>query len=251
MARVIRRGSIVVALAALGIIVAAGREAKAITGGSSLAISQGGIVVVGGGGNGGDPAYTYQFELVLNGTLDAPPPSTSFTVDGLVGVYPFASQGTGTLLFPNPPGQSWSYSFSNIQPPTTNPNNYPNSATSYYTSDVTWTYNGPTSISSPLGPEGFLPQTLGIFEINTATNLPDGYPPTVLPSNINYSYSLNGGPVQPGGNSGAGSVGLQQGGIQSVPEPSTALAPLMVFLGLPLVLWLKRRRGVPRGQQAG
>ena len=67
MMRVSGRGSMVAAVAALGFIVAGGRDAKA----ELLTVSKGGIVVVGGGGNGTDPAYTYQFDLGLTGTLNA------------------------------------------------------------------------------------------------------------------------------------------------------------------------------------
>ena len=221
-----RRVSIVVAMSGLAILTAVGRDAKA----DALKISKGGIVVVGGSGNGTDPAYTYQFEGDLQGKLNAfslfSTPS-SITVDHLVGVYPLDLTGTA------PAG--WIYSIQVTGVPTfSNP---------YFTSNVTWTYVGLNSITAP-------PNTtldLGLFTITTESNLPGGYAPGILPTTITYNYSIDGGGGSQGG-SGTSTVSLQQGGINVlsvvVPEPSTAIAPLTVILGLPLVILLKRRRAM-------
>jgi len=221
MARVNSRVSIVAALAAVGIIVCGGRDARAEL---SLAVSKGGIIQLGGGGNGTDPPYTYQFEVDYTGTLTAWPP-TSFTVDNLVGVYPLDLTGSG------PSG--WIYYIT----PESGPSwNYP-----YFTSDVTWTYIGKTMTSSGNGTGS---TDAGIFQITTESNLPGNYAPGVLPTSINYSLSIDGGSSMPS----SSPVDLIQGGIPSVPEPSTLIAPLVVLLGLPVVRLLKRR--VARGQQA-
>ena len=66
-------------------MVAGGREAKAGLSVSSLNITSG-IVVVSGGGTGTDPQYTYEFTVVLDGTIDGSHPATSLTVDNLVGL---------------------------------------------------------------------------------------------------------------------------------------------------------------------
>jgi len=216
MARLNGRVATVAALAAFGMIVGVGGVAKGEL--SALALSKGGIVQVGGGGNGTDPPYTYQFEADLTGTLTSWP-TTSFTVKDLVGVYLFDPSGTG------PSG--WSYSIT------------PEGILDYKyaVSDVTWTYLGPT-ITSPNNGSGTL--DLGVFQITTQPNLPGGYP-SILPTTINYNYSLDGGSSS-GGSSGQSTVSLTPGGIQAVPEPSTLIAPLVVLLGLPVVRFLKRRR---------
>ena len=230
MPRVNRCTLFAAALAALGIIVGGGREAKAEL--SKLAVSRGGIVVVAGSGSGTDPAYTFQFDAGLTGTLNAYSPfshtsPTSITVDNLVGVYPFDTTGTG------PPG--WLYSIQVV--------GLPNFFYPYFTSDVTWTYLGTNSVSAPANST----LDLGIFSITTASNLPGNYGRGVLPTTISYSYSIDGGGSQ--GGSGTGAVSLQQGGIQAVPEPSTLIAPVMAVLGLGVVRLLKRRK--LRGLQTG
>jgi hypothetical protein len=220
MTRVNRAGSIVVALVALGIIVMGGREVKASVGISDISMSQAGIIQVGGGGNGSDPAYTYEFNVNLTGTIE--PFSflnplgtlTSFTVDGLVGVYPFDPTGT------EPTGWSYIITVAGL----------PHAGFPYFTSNVTWFYTGSTAIGPDNG------QSVGIFEITTAGNLPAGYPPSVIPPTISYSSSLDGG--SPNG----GIVPLVE-----LPEPSTAIAPLMVLLGL----LVKRKLRVLRGRKAG
>ncbi len=218
MARIDRHVSIVAALIALGGVVGGGREARAEL---SLGLTKGGIVQVGGGGAGTDPPYTYQFEADYTGKLTAWP-STSFTVDNLVGVYPLDLTGTG------PSG--WIYSITPVSGPSWN---YP-----YFTSDVTWTYIGLPMLSSGNGTGS---TDLGIFQITTQSNFAGGYP-AVLPTSVDYSLSINGGPSTPGGSP----VELIEGGITAAPEPSTLIAPLMVLLSLPVFRLLKRR--IPRGQ---
>jgi hypothetical protein len=68
MARRNRRGTIVMALAVFGVVLAGGREAAA-----DLLVSRG-IVTVGGGGQAPDPLYTYEFSVTLTGTIDANSP---------------------------------------------------------------------------------------------------------------------------------------------------------------------------------
>ena len=159
------------------------------------------------------------FEADYTGKLTAWP-TTSFTVDNLVGVYPLDLTGTG------PSG--WIYSITPVSGPSWN---YP-----YFTSDVTWTYIGLPMLSSGNGTGS---TDLGIFQITTQSNFAGGYP-AVLPTSVDYSLSINGGPSTPGGSP----VELIEGGITAAPEPSTLIAPLMVLLSLPVFRLLKRR--IPR-----
>ena len=145
MVRMSRRGSIVAALAAFGILVTGGRDAKA--GLSSLTVAKGGVVVVGGSGNGSDPAYTYQFDVQYTGTLTA---GTYFTVNNLVGV------GVANVL-------------SATESPGWVPLVIPTGVLDfiYPVSKVSWTYLGPT-LTDPTSS----PVDLGLFTITTVSYLP-------------------------------------------------------------------------------
>jgi hypothetical protein len=238
MARENRCGSIIAALGMLTSIFAAGHEANAA--GSSLNVSKGGIAVVGGGGAGTDPAYTYQFDVQLTGTLNAYSifsPPTTITFDNLVGVYPLISLFGANLTGTEPNG--WAYSINVVDNPTFQ--------APWYTSDVTWTYYGP-KITAPAGG-----QDLGVFAISTSDNMPAHFAPGVIPTSIPYGFSIDGGSGTTGGNSGSNleTPQLQQGGIGAVaPEPSTLIAPLLVMLGLPLVKLAKRHRATRSPQAA-
>jgi hypothetical protein len=224
MVQINTRRLIAATLAALGIFIAGGREARAGISLASPAISiKGTIVVVGGGGNGTDPIYTYEFDAVLNAslTVDANPPPfyhgpvTSFTVDNLVGIPSTLTSSSSGVV-----GGSWAPYIT-----ATNPDG---------TTDVTWYYSGP-QITNPSSTSG---EDLGTFGINTINYANPSL--SLLPNSVPYSYSLNGGPDTDGP-----SITLQGGGLTTdaiaVPEPSTAIAPLIVLLALPLVMLVKRR----------
>jgi hypothetical protein len=225
MARRNRSGTIVTALAVLGIILAGGREAAA-----DLLVS-GGIVRVGGVGQGPDPQYTYQFQVGLTGTIDAnsflafnPAVATSFTIDNLAGISPFTGPAPFTSTTSTdqvPGGAAWVPALS------------PGSITG--TTDVTWTYLGP-QLSSTTGP-----LLLGTFTLDS------DYALTVTPTlNTTYVTSLDGAPPIAGNPLTFAPEGI--GALAFVPEPPTAIAPLIVLLGLPFVMLLKRRarRGSPQ-----
>ena len=209
------------ALAAAGLMLVGAREAAA----DQLHVAKGGIIQVGGGGSGTDPAYTDQFDVTLNGTIKgllSGGPPTSITFDNVIGVYP--------LDLANSAPSGWVYS--SVATGLSNSQFGP-----VFTSNVTWTYYGLFNINST----GSTPLDLGVFSVTTESNLPGGYP-AALTQGVNYAYSIDGASSVSGGSSGA----LQVGGIgalsvQSVPEPSTAIAPLMVLLGVPVVMLVKRR----------
>ncbi len=231
MARRNKAASIVAVVAVLAAWLGAGREARAV-------ITVGSITVGGGVVQNGDPAYTYQIEVLLTGTI-TPGYTTSFTFGPLVGVD--SNSPTSVLMEYMAPGVSWS------TPPTITsdytapsyPPNPANSALSYNQSSVTWNYTGSSSITSPDG--GTMPLLLGIFQVTTdpaySNYLPTGYP-SFLTSGVTFSWLLNGGSPVPG--SGSGTLNLQPGGVLA-PEPSTAVAPLFVIAMLPVV-WLVKQR---------
>ncbi|HKI18550.1 MAG TPA: hypothetical protein VKA15_11750 [Isosphaeraceae bacterium] len=237
MARRINAGSMVAALALLGTLLGAEHEARA---GSSV----GGSLTVGGGViQHGDPAYTYQLEVFLTGTI-SPLYSTSFTLGPLVGVDSNSASSASILNQYMAPGVRWS------TPPTITsdytapsyPSNPPDSALSYNQSGVTWTYTGTSFITSPVD----TPLLLGIFQITTdpaySYYLPTGYP-SFLTTGVSFSWITNGGSNVAG--TANGSLTLQQGGVL-VPEPSTMIAPLCVIALLPVVWFVNRRvRRVP------
>ena len=241
MARKNRCGSIIAALGMFASILAVGHEAQAA--GSKLTVSKGGIVVVGGGGAGTDPPYTYQFDVSLTGTLNKYSvftTPTSITFQNLVGVAP-------AYLFldaapPTEPSSGWV--------PTITLDSF-NFQTDLFTSDVTFTYFGSTSVTSP--GNGTSPLDLGVFTVTTASNVPGGYAPGILPTSLPYGYSIDGGAGAAGGGSGTNltTPTLEVGGIGAVaPEPATLIAPLLFMLGLPLVTLLKRHRSTSSPQTA-
>jgi hypothetical protein len=225
MVQINTRRLIAATLAALGIFIAGGREARAGISLASPAISiKGTIVVVGGGGNGTDPIYTYEFDAVLNAglTVDANPPPlyhgpvTSFTVYNLVGIPSTLTSSSSGVV-----GGSWAPYIA-----ATNPDG---------TTDVTWYYSGPAINNATSSGED-----LGTFGINTINYANPSL--SLLPNSVPYSYSLNNGPDTnvPGGITLQGGGGVQTDALV-VPEPSTAIAPLIVLLALPLVMLVKRK----------
>ncbi len=229
MALRINAGSFVAALATLTTFLSAGHDARAgLTGGS--------ITVGGGLLQNGDPAYTYQIEILLSGTI-APGYTTSFTFGPLVGV---DSQSPTSITHEyTAPGVSWS------SPPTITldymatsyPPNPANSPLSYNQSSVTWAYTGTSAVTSPTG-ESLL---LGIFQVTTdpaySNYIPTQYP-SFLSTGVTYSWTTNEGSTAP--ESGSGTLTLEPGGIL-VPEPSTAIAPLCVIAMLPVVWFVAQR----------
>jgi hypothetical protein len=219
----------VAVLAALGIMVACNREASA-----NLTLNAG-IVQTGGSGHNTDPPYTYEFDVVLNGTIPVGVyPFTSVTVDNLYGINPgnYATYIDDANGGP-PNGAGWVGLITSVTPvpsPTTEPGGY---------SDVTWTFFNLTG--SPISGTAV---DLGILTVTTSYGgyAGDDYSP--FPSTVYYSYQLNGGPSE-GGTSGSNTIPLEDGGITPnvslVPEPSTLLAPLVVLLGLPLCRLIQRR----------
>ena len=98
MARRNKAASIVAVVAVLAAWLGAGREARAV-------ITVGSITVGGGVVQNGDPAYTYQIEVLLTGTI-TPGYTTSFTFGPLVGVN--SNSPTSVLMEYMAPGVSWS-----------------------------------------------------------------------------------------------------------------------------------------------
>jgi hypothetical protein len=190
------------------------------------------IVVVGPGPTPPDPSVTYTFNVSLAaaGTVDGDFPTgpvTSFTILNLPGIVSPVTFGSSTPS--NPSGfLSWA--------PTT-------AADPLGGTDVTWTYLGTSftpSATPPSSPPGLPAFWLGTLSVTgtPATDVTGG-------NNVSASYtaSLNGGTAN-GGTTGSAGVVFQNETIteQAVPEPSTAIAPLMAMLGLPLVMLLKRRK---------
>ena len=228
----IQRTMILAGLTLLGAMVATGREARAAM--SSITI-KGGIIQ-----DPGDPPYTYQFAIYLDGVI-LPPASatTSVTFMHLLGV----GSGSQSLLPPldittkDQFGNAWTPTINQTQGPTMADPNLD------YFSDVTWTYAGHNAISS--GPN---PLLVGVFEVTTIEDLAPGYPPALTSSPVAYSYSLNQKSTTDEGAT-TGTLTLQVGGVFATPEPSTAIAVLWAIAGLPL-LWFFRRKRLSR-QPAG
>jgi hypothetical protein len=233
---------VIAGLAMLGAMVVGGLEARAGT-----VTIKGGIVL--GSGTGGDPPYTYIFDLYLTSGFIAPdlganPPTTFFTVDGLVGV---SGAGYDTSQIPNasttsePPSTApagspqanefWTVPNGGI---VTSPSPPPATANGYnYQGNVTWEYLlGPTINYTNPGPNGVF---LGEFTVVTSWSYGAGQPPPMAPGTIiDYSYSI-------GGTTGTGTIVLQ-GGPPGVPEPSSLLLMLLGGAFVPLAASRRRRR---------
>lgn len=225
-------------LTMVGAIVGGGLEARAGT----VSI-KGGIKA--GSGTGGDPPYTYIFDLYLTSGFIAPDlgaKTSIFTVDGLVGV---SGPGYDTGQIPNPsttsqpPGTApagspqanefWTLPNGGI---VTSPSPPPATADGYnYQSNVTWEYLlGPTINFTNPGPNGVF---LGEFTVVTSWSYAAGQPPPLAPGTIiDYSYTI-------GGTTGTGTIVLQGG--NPVPEPSSLVLMLLGGAFVPLAASCRRR----------
>lgn len=242
MRRVIRSVWFATGLAALGAMMAGGPEAQA-----------GGVVVVTGGitqgsGSGGDPTYTYTFDLYLTGgsiSPDGAAMTSTFTVNDLIGVSgldftgyigtPSAPSQPPTTATPGSPQamETWTVPSGGVVTtelspgPGYTPNGY------NYEGTVTWDYvAGPTINYS--GTQIFL----GAFTVNTSWNYGASQPPPMGGgSTVIYDYNI-------GGTTGSGSLILA-----GVPEPSSFVLLLIGGAALPMAAAYRRRR--PASRRAG
>jgi hypothetical protein len=163
---------------------------------------------------GGDPPFTYIFDVSLNA-----PTSTgtntfqngdSFTIDVLPGIH--QSQVPPTII----PLQWSLFSLTDEPPPSSAP----------FAADVQFKYEGstPYMVSTPPGGSVFL----GKFEITSTYNFPTGVVPYPSGTVLDYTYTIDGQTQQ-------GSGTFQ---IFSVPEPSSLI--LLAAGALPLI-WLRQR----------
>jgi hypothetical protein len=229
---------LVAGLAMLGAMGVDGREGRAGTIGIIGHIKQ-------GSGTGGDPPYTYIFDLYLTSGFinsDGGKLTDFFTVDGLVGV---SGSGYDSSQIANPSAPS--------EPPTTAPVGSPQAmefwntpsggiaatpsppptgfkADGYnYNSNVTWEYvAGPTINFTNPGPNGVF---LGEFTVNTSWSYEFGQPYPMSPGTIiDFSYTI-------GGTTGTGTFVLL-----GVPEPSSIVLMLLGGAILPLATVYRRRQ---------
>jgi len=184
---------------------AAGTKAIVITGGYKPATS--------------DPLYDYIFQVSLEPTAG---PNSLFTGDSFtIGAVP--RKGVSTPLTPlpgvtlsSPTSVLSSYSWSpliteiNTSPP--------------FSSVVTWTYTGASTITATTGPV-----YLGQFSVETTYDFQNG-PPLPAGSRIAYSFNFNGG-----------SFDESSFQLSSLPEPSSVILLLVGAGTLPLY-WLRERR---------
>jgi hypothetical protein len=183
---------------------------------------------------GGDPPFTYTFNLWLNAPSVSNPGTNywqsgdSFTIDALPGL----NSASGHTEPFNPPAVTWSAGASGttFTSPPPGPPTYP---TPYYYSNFTWFYTGTevysatTPTGGPVGAMAFL----GTFTVTSTYDFPNGVVP--LPPNSNVDYSYTGPP-----NSGV-TFTFQ---IQSIPEPSSAILLSLGAGGMLPMFWFARRR---------
>ncbi len=192
-----------------------------VAGGEARAGSRG--ITIGGGfkPTTGDPPYDYVFTVELDPGFEIQPPTSppydDFQVLGLVGV-------TSASLHSEPgsfPSVTWF-----AQPATDN---------------ITWTFNGNTSIPNNNPPGSNIEVPLGTFTVETTQNFPNG--PPVLPGTvIDYNFTvfdLSTGTTITGSNSFK-IVAL------GVPEPSSVVLLMVGAAALPAIAVGRRRRRVPR-----
>jgi hypothetical protein len=222
-------------LCGLAAMFAGPRDAQAVSTLSSSITITGGYMP-----GGGDPPFTYTFNVWLN----APPitsPGTnswvsgdSFTIDALPGLNNLSGHTEPFIPPPANPTVLWSAGASDTTftsppppPPTYN--------TPYYYSDFTWVYTGTMNYyaTTPVnGPVGAM-QFLGTFTVTSTYDFPEGVTP--LPAGSNVSYTYNGPP---------------NGGVTftfpiqnfSVPEPSSAILLSLGAGGILPMFWLAKRR---------
>jgi len=189
--------SILVGLTILSAVLTSGLEAK----GGSIAIT--GHQRPGSG----DPVYEYVFDVTLqsNSSIQL---GDSFTIESLIGITPadfptFGDQGSSSSAPTN-----W---LPTIGPVTV--------MSAPYASDLTWTFNGNTPISTALGSVD-----LGQFTVVTAVVFPTS-PPYANGALVEYSYTI-------GGQTSTGSGFFP---MTVVPEPSSLI---MLVTGIAVVLLL-------------
>lgn len=238
MIRRIKSAWIAAGIAVLGATFVSGLEARAGT----VAL-RGGIRQ--GSGTGGDPPFTYYFDLFLTDgsiTPDSGSLTSTFTVEGLVGVSgpgydpgqigtPSSPSGPPYTAAPGSPQASEFWITPNggvVTTPSPVPPGFV--ADGYnYQSDVTWEYLlGPTysiPANAPPGTEIYL----GQFTVNTSWSYAPGQPYPLAPGTVvKYTYDVD-------GTAGGGTLIL-------APEPSSVVLMLLGAAVMPLTVALRRRR---------
>ena len=136
------------------------------------------------GSGGSDPPYIYVFDVYLTSGYISPGTVgySTFTIDGLVGV------DTNSLPSATQPDLSHPYNGEFWQPSEINTSNTGSTTPGYtYASDLTWSYTGGPTESTPVF-------YLGQFTIETDyQNYIAGTPPVPFGGTLIYSYSLDGG----------------------------------------------------------
>lgn len=219
MNRTIERLPLLAFLAILGLTLAITPESRAAPAAPNSITISGGLVQ---GPGGSDPPYIYVFDVYLTSGYIAPGINgfSEFTIDGLVGV---DHNSITTQPGVQNPYNNEVWVPSNIN--TYNTNN-PNPGFNY-ASDLTWSYTGGPTISTPV----FF---LGQFTVETEyQDYTAGSPPIPIGSTISYTYSLDGG----GSNSmGSGTL------VITAPEPSSVVVMLTGVIALPYLVARRRRR---------
>jgi hypothetical protein len=187
---------------------------------------------------GGDPPFTYVFDVYLNApSVNSPGTNTwtsgdSFTIDALPGLNGGSSHTEPFVPPPASPTVLWSGGASDTvtTPPPPPPPTY---NTPYYYSDFSWVYSGTKDYSATTlvgGPQGASVE-LGTFTVTSTYDFPAGVVPLPPNSPVNYTYQ---GPP----NSGV-TFTFQ---IQSAPEPSSVILLSIAAGGMLPMFWLARRR---------
>jgi hypothetical protein len=221
MLRCMKNRWILAALCSLTVISSGLREAEA--GSSSITIT-GGYKP-----GGGDPQFTFVFDVTLNAP-DTPGTNTWSSTDllrieGLPGVN--SSSGHTEPFDLTPPTVLWSAGASNtvLTPGGTAP----------FASDFTWVYSGAkvysatTPVGGPVGSSVFL----GEFTVTSTYDFPAGVLP--LPDGAPVSYVFEGPP-------GSGVTLTFPIRNLSVPEPSSAILLALGAGGMLPLFWLAKRR---------
>jgi hypothetical protein len=205
-------------LAVLGATIAGGLEARAGTAGITI---DGGFEPTTG-----DPPYIYIFQVFLDPGFAVVNPSVNtnfFTIERLVGI-------TTNSLHTEPvdfPTVVWINTINQ------------SSAPSPFSSDVTWTFDGTSTITNPNPPGSNIEVYLGQFEVQTSVSFTNG-PPVPPGTIINYTFVVEGlnGPV-----SGTGSFPIVD---LTVPEPASIVLLTVGALALPVLVLRARRRRAAR-----